>query len=52
MDPPSDASGSNTATGDPVNMVEASQNTEQEPNASVEQSPVTASNQTEIKKWK
>ena len=50
MDPPSDASGSNTATGDPVNMVKASQNIEQEPNASVEQSTVTASNHTEIKK--
>ena len=50
MDPPCDVSGSNTATGDPVNMVEASQNTEQEPNASVEQSTVTASNQTKIKK--
>ena len=36
MDPPGNASGSNTATSDPVNMVEASPNTEQEPNASVE----------------
>ena len=49
MDPLGDANGSNTATGDPINMVEVSQNTEQEPNASVEQSTVTALNQTEIK---
>ena len=44
MDPLGDGSGSNTSTDDPINMVEASQNTEQEPNASVEQSTVTASN--------
>ena len=49
MDPPGDASGSNTTTGDPVNMVQASQNTEQEPNTSIEQSTITASNQTKIK---
>ena len=50
MDPPGDASGNNTATIDPVNVMEASQNTEQEPNAFVEQSTVTTSNHTENKK--
>ena len=49
MDPTGDASGSNTAIGNPVNMVKVSQNIEQEPNASVKQSTVTASNQTKIK---
>ena len=42
MDTPGDASGSFTANGDLVNMVKASQNTQQQPNIFVEPQSISS----------
>ena len=50
MENPSDASGRSTATGDHVNMVEASENPQQQTTASVEPQSVPATEQQAAKK--
>ena len=50
MENPSDASGRSTATGDHINMVEASENTQQQTTASVESQYVPATKQEAVKK--
>ena len=52
MENPSDASGRSTATGDHVNMVEASKNTQQQTTASIEPQSVPATEQQAAKKRK
>ena len=47
-----DARGSSTTTSDPVNMVEASQNTQQQTNAFIEPQSIPATQQHAAKKNK